>query len=208
MQKNPIPRDDAITPAKRAVFPTMGTVGESIMGRRNGKQMLVLFRQFRQRDGQACSRILMENFVDSVFWGNGIPTREDMLKARMTYSTLFIAHTARTHNYRVVLLDGEVAGMCGFLREGDRAKIVDVSVAMPLQGNGIGDFMVRTLIEEISAIEGIRTMCLFSSPIAFGIYRRHGFAAPDYPESALLDSFGNIYMERPAQSGQRRMPGM
>jgi|GEM_PF-7072722 len=195
MHKNLRPREKAIALRKKS-FPESKPVQETIVGRRNGKLMPLLYRPFAEQDSPACSKILTENFVDSMFWGTGFPTSQDMAKARRAYSQPFIRHTARKLNYRTVLLGQEVVGVCGFIQEENQAKMVDISVAMARQGNGIGDFMVGTLIDEISSIERVSLIYLYSSPIAFGLYQRHGFVVPVYAERELIDSNGNLCMER------------
>ena len=82
----------------------------------------------------------------------------------------------------VALLDGEIAGYCGYYRSFEEAEITNVAVRSDLRGKGIGSSMIRKLADE-SGRQGIARLILEvrkSNLAAIRVYEKNGFRIAGY----------------------------
>jgi ribosomal protein S18 acetylase RimI-like enzyme len=111
---------------------------------------------------------------------------------------------------RVAIADGEPAGICKLAIRGERGWIGGIGVAVPHRGKGIGEALMRGVLEEAAA-RGLREVwleVLFPNEPAIRLYEKLGFERVRVLEVWTLDeldSRGDGRFEVPVARAQERI---
>jgi ribosomal protein S18 acetylase RimI-like enzyme len=111
---------------------------------------------------------------------------------------------------RVAIVDGEPAGICKLAIRGERGWIGGIGVAHPHRGKGVGEALMREVLEEASA-RGLREVwleVLFPNEAAIRLYEKLGFERVRVLEVWTLDgldSHGDRTLEVPVAQAQERI---
>jgi ribosomal protein S18 acetylase RimI-like enzyme len=100
---------------------------------------------------------------------------------------------------RVVLVEGEPAGICKLAIRGDRGWIGGVGVAPPHRGKGVGEALMRAAIEEARA-RGLRELwleVLTPNEPAIRLYEKLGFETVRDVEVWTLEGFARNATAQP-----------
>ncbi len=102
---------------------------------------------------------------------------EPMTTSRRIVTKDAVAYYEAVHEFRVVELDGQVAG-CGALHVmwEDLAEVRTVAVRPELKGRGLGSALLTALLEDARDLGVARVFCLTFETAFFG---RHGFQRID-----------------------------
>ena len=79
--------------------------------------------------------------------------------------------------YRVILVDGQFAGYCGFWVIGDECGITNVAIDPAFRGLGLGTQLVSNVLEdgESQNLAGFTLEVRVSNQAAIGLYEKLGF---------------------------------
>jgi ribosomal protein S18 acetylase RimI-like enzyme len=111
---------------------------------------------------------------------------------------------------RVALVDGEPAGICKLAIRGECGWIGGVGVALPHRGKGIGEALMRDVLEEARS-RGLREVwleVLFPNEPAIRLYEKLGFERVRVLEVWTLDGFesrGEGVVPVPLEHAQERI---
>lgn len=152
---------------------------ETLIGRKSGSEIAAAYRLYGAGDAASCAYILRANYATLGPCRCGIAgaKAEERFDSFMSdYSEQKISQIARKRNYRVVeLAGGPLAGVAGFMPQGEKVLVVDVSVHPSVQKEGIGTFLMASLIRELKSLPFVRFAYLEASRAAVGMYERLGF---------------------------------
>ncbi len=76
----------------------------------------------------------------------------------------------------VLLLDGQPAGLLKVARDGDCWELIQIQLAPPLQGHGIGRRLIEQVIAEARAAQVALELSVLTANPARKLYERLGFA--------------------------------
>jgi len=110
---------------------------------------------------------------------------------------------------RVVLVDGAPAGICKLAIRADRGWIAGIGVAAPHRGKGLGEALMREVIE-VARVHGLRELwleVLTPNAPAIALYRKLGFETVRDVEVWALEGFdrGGDARAVPLEQAQARI---
>ncbi|HLF63951.1 MAG TPA: GNAT family N-acetyltransferase [Saprospiraceae bacterium] len=100
-------------------------------------------------------------------------------------------------NYYVVELDNSIF-CCGGLNSSDDPEIVKISwdiVHPQSQRKGIGSVLLKFRIQKIKEMEGVRTISVRTSQLAYPFYARFGFETTEIVKDFWAEGFDLYRME-------------
>lgn len=154
--------------------------------RQEERQEELIYRPFLADDAVGCIRLFKSVFKKSTQFP-GVRCDDRLFGPCPMHAIRGMRVMAANMNYRVVLRDGDVAGMAGHSRKRLGVKITDVGVSPERQGEGIGTFLIEKLLVEISRMWGIKGVWLDTERQNIGFYERLGFEVPDWYSDCMLN---------------------
>lgn len=148
--------------------------------------MEIEIRTLRFEDVEALAKIEEESFT--MPWSK--QDFEDLLKRDYCY-------------YLVALVEGEVAGCCGYTKSFEEGNIDNVVVAPRFRGRGIAQKLLGSLISrgEAAGVEAFTLEVRVSNAVAIHVYEKMGFVSegirPRFYERPVEDA--NIMWRRSPQ---------
>lgn len=125
-------------------------------------EMEIVVRKLQEEDVARLAEIESESF--------SMPWTEKAFRDLLSYSYCV---------YLVALVDGEIAGCCGYTNAGGVANIDNVVVAPRFRGRGVAQKMLRELIArgEAEQAEAFTLEVRVSNAVAVHVYEKLGFVS-------------------------------